>query len=356
MPDTAQERTEEATPRKREKARKQGTVARSNDLNGAVVTLALLLVLPSVGVGLGQAFVDVMHRGVGQMPTELSFGRILQHGWSLLWPSIAAFLPLVGTAMFVGIACNFAQVGFVLSPEAIAPKLSKLNPHTGFTRLFSVTASVDAIKATLKMGLFTYIAWHTAASHWDVFLRLGALTPTAALGAAAEIIRQILLRVAIAWLVLAAMDFLFQRKQVSKQLRMTKEELKQEYKEMESSPELKAAMSQRRRKLLKGRMADAVRSADVVVTNPTHFAVAIQYDPAKMFAPQVVAKGQDYLALKIREIAADGKVPIVANPPLARQLYKQCEVGDFVPRELFQAVAEVLAYVYRTIRKMQSVA
>jgi flagellar biosynthetic protein FlhB len=134
---------------------------------------------------------------------------------------------------------------------------------------------------------------------------------------------------------------------------MTKQEVKQEYKEMEQSAELKGAIAQRRRRLSKMRMAEAVRNADVIVTNPTHFSVALKYDTKKMHAPMVVAKGADVLAFRIREIAKENRVPIVPHPPLARQLYKKCEIGDYVPRELFQAVAEVLAYVYRTIKKIK---
>jgi flagellar biosynthetic protein FlhB len=150
---------------------------------------------------------------------------------------------------------------------------------------------------------------------------------------------------------LAGIDYYFQRKQVDKQLRMSKQEVKQEMKEMEQSAELRGAIARKRRALSRSRMMEAVKKADVIVTNPTHFSIAIKYESGKMYAPQVVAKGADLVALKIREIAKEHKVPIVPNPPLARQLYKKCEVGDFVPREMFQAVAEVLAYVYRTMNR-----
>jgi flagellar biosynthetic protein FlhB len=167
------------------------------------------------------------------------------------------------------------------------------------------------------------------------------------------VIREIGLKVGFVWLGLAGLDYFLQRKQTDKQLRMTKEEVKQEMKEMEGSPELRAAIAQRRRKLSR-RMMQAVKTADAVITNPTHYAIAIKYETGKMHAPQVVAKGVDLIALRIREVAKESKVPIVPNPPLARQLYKKCELGDYVPRELFQAVAEVLAYVYKTLRGMSA--
>jgi flagellar biosynthetic protein FlhB len=190
-------------------------------------------------------------------------------------------------------------------------------------------------------------------SRWNELLNLSALTPLGGVSVVGSILQAILLRVAVAWLALAAVDYWFQRKQTDKQLRMTKDEVRREFREMETSPELKAAMAQRRRKLSKNRVSQAIKEADVIITNPTHFAVALKYDREKMHAPQVVAKGVDYMALRIRQLAADERIPIVPNPPLARQLYKKCEIGDFVPRDMFQAVAEVLAYVYSTLKKVR---
>jgi flagellar biosynthetic protein FlhB len=161
----------------------------------------------------------------------------------------------------------------------------------------------------------------------------------------------IALRIAATWLVVAGIDYFFQRKQVDRQLRMSKEEVRQEMKDAETSPELKMAQA-RRRRMNRGRMMEAVKTADAIITNPTHYSVAVKYKPGKDHAPMVVAKGLDLLALKIREIAKEHHIPIVPNPPLARALYKECELGDYVPRELFQGVAEVLAYVYKTIGGM----
>jgi len=168
------------------------------------------------------------------------------------------------------------------------------------------------------------------------------------------LLRSIVIKVAISWLVLAAIDYFFQRKQVDKQLKMTKEEIKQEMKQAETSPELKAAQHRRRRQLSKGRMMQSVKKADVIITNPTHYAIALSYDSDKHTAPVVVGKGVDILAAKIREVAAENRVPIVPNPPLARALYKQCEIGDPVPKDLFQPVAEVLAYVYKTLKRIKT--
>lgn len=350
MATDGQERTEEATPRRRSEARKKGTVAKSVELTNAVVLLGLLIAMPFVFGELGRAMVLGMNRGLGAMPSDASPSSIQAFAMSQIGPVAAAFLPFVGVAMFLGLAANFAQVGFVLSGEALSPSLSKINPFTGFKRLFSLRQNMEGAKALVKSALFAYLAYTVLVARWDELLNLSAVPPLAGVAVVGSILQAILLRVAVAWLALAAIDYWFQRKQTDIQLRMTKDEVKREFREMETSPELKAAMAQRRRKLTKGRMAQAIKDADVVITNPTHYAVALKYDREKMHAPQVVAKGVDYMALRIRQLAADERVPVVPNPPLARQLYKKCEIGDFVPRDMFQAVAEVLAYVYQTLK------
>jgi flagellar biosynthetic protein FlhB len=354
VPETAQERTEEATPRRRLQARRKGTVTRSNDLNGALVLLALILVMPAALSKLAQGFMGAVTIGFRSFPTDLRFESVSHYVSAVLQPSLMGLGLILATTMLVGVAANFAQVGFVMSGEALTPNLNKLNPAAGLKRLFSRSSVFDGFKAAAKSGLFMYIGWTAIQSAWPQIVHLGSQTPSQSLVSIGFVLRSIALRIAFVWLALAGMDYFFQRKQVDKQLKMTKEELKQEMKESETSPELKAAQAARRRKLSKGRMMDAVRDADVVVTNPTHYAVALKYEQDKSHAPVVVAKGADFLAAKIREVAGDSRVPIIPNPPLARALYKRCEVGDYVPRELFQAVAEVLAFVYRTLKKVKA--
>lgn len=350
--DSAQEKTEDATPRRRQEARQKGTVTRSIDLTQALVVLAIMVALPHSAMALGQAMLEGVHVGIRDVPMDLNPNTITDKIGTLMVPMVLAILPLVAAAMAVGVAANFAQVGFVLSLETLNPTLNKLNPLNGIKRLFSAISLVDGIKAIGKSALFGYLAYAQIAGHWDQLLHLGHQPIGATLILLGSILQTIFSHIAIAWLAIAALDYFFQRKQVDKQLRMTKEEVKQEFKDMEQSAELKMAMAQRRRKLTKGRMMAAVKTADAVITNPTHFAVAIKYDPKTMHAPQVVAKGADYIAQKIREEAAKHRVPLVPNAPLARQLYKKCDVGDFVPRDLFQAVAEVLAYVYSTLKRV----
>jgi flagellar biosynthetic protein FlhB len=270
-----------------------------------------------------------------------------------LIPSLPGLAMIVFAAMGVGLVCGFLQVGLVLSPEAMIPTLTKIDPFQGAKRLFSIRSSIEGAKAVAKSLLFGWLVWSSISASWPILANLANTHPYGALQAVGSMLQSIVARVAVAWIVLAAIDYFVQRKQVDKSLRMTKQEVRQEMKEAETSPEFKAARAQKIRRLLRGRMMEAVKTADVVVTNPTHFAVALKYRPGQDHAPTVVAKGQDFLAARIREVAAEARVPLVPNPPLARALYKQCEIGDFVPRELFQAVAEVLAFVYKTVKAVR---
>lgn len=351
--DSAQERTEQATPRRRQQARKKGTVTRSADLTSAVGVVAILLALPMAVSNLGGSFVLGLNQSLSSIPMDVSNSTLSSFVWSALRPAAIALAPVVIAAMTAGLLANFAQVGFVLSGEAMSPSLSKINPLNGFKRLFSATAAMEAAKASVKSILFCWLAYMVLRDHWSELAGLSGLPPILAMSKVGSLVLSIFVRIVVAWIILAAIDYWFQRRQVEKQLRMTKEEVKQEMKEMEQSPELRGAIARRRHRLMKGRLGAAMKTADAVITNPTHYAVAIQYDPKKMYAPMVVAKGMDFLAQRIRELAVENKVPIVPNPPLARQLYKKCEVGDFVPRDLFQAVAEVLAYVYTTLKRVK---
>ncbi len=351
MAESAGEKTEEATPKRRLEARRKGTVAKSMDLTGAMGLLALVAVLPSALSMMGRGFMGGLTAGLQNLPKECSFEGARAFAWSVLQPSLGGIALLIATAMLVGVAANFAQVGFLVSGEAISPSLAKLNPMNGLKRLFSMRAGFEGAKAFAKSLIFGYLVWSSIQANWPTLMGLGYLPPIAALSATGGILKGIAMKIALVWLAMAALDYYFQRKQVDKQLRMTKDEVRREMKEQETSPELRAQMARRRRALSKNRVGDAVRNADVIVTNPTHYAVALKYDLGKSAAPEVVAKGVDFLAAKIRELAAEHRIPVVPNPPLARALYRQCEIGDQVPRELFQAVAEVLAYVYKTLKK-----
>ena len=346
----AGEKTEDATPRKRQEARKKGTVAKSTDLGGSVSLFVAALILPYTRSTFGSGMLAVLNSAAFEIPQQISFSEILQYTRILLYPAVKAVAPMILTLLVVGVATNFAQVGFVLSGESLKPTMEKINPLAGFKRLLSIRTAFEGVKAVFKLFVFAWIVYATLSSEWNDIIGLAWLSTSQAVAKVGLIIHSILIKIAGFWLALGLIDYFFQRKQVDKQLRMTKDELKREMKQQEGSPEIKAAMFNKRRKLLKGGLAARLALADVIVTNPTHYAVAIQYKRNEMHAPMVLAKGQDYLALKIREIAEHRKIPIVENAPLARALYKKCEPGDFVPRDMFAAVAEVLAYVYKGVK------
>ncbi len=352
---STQERTEEATPRRKQEARKKGTVAKSTDLNGALGLLALALLGPAAAANLSKAMLEGIASTLYRMPArDLTPATVLGQAQAMAVPAVMAALPLCLGLCVIGLASNFGQVGFVLSGEAIKPSFEKINPAAGLKRLFSRRAVVDGLKATAKLALFSWVAYQAIQSDWDKLMTIGGLAPAGAAMVIGQVIETILLRIAILWVVIAGFDYFFQRKEVDKQLKMTKDELKREMREQEGSPEVKAQQFQRRRRLLKGGMVKRIKEADVLITNPTHFAIAIKYDRSKMHAPVVLAKGQDLLAMRMREIAEELKVPRVENKPLARALYKQCEPGDFIPRDLFGPVAEILAYVYKSTQRTKS--
>lgn len=350
MSEQAGEKTEEATPRKKQESRRKGMVAKSRDLVGAFSLLAIGAVAPFCASALAQAFGTTL--AGSQPPPVLTPVSAVMSLTSLMLPVALAGLPLLLVALVASVSAGFAQAGFAPTLEPLTPKLERLDPFKGFKKLFGIRSFVEGLKATAKFALFGYLAYSLVSAEMAQVLALSSMATQQAVLATGEIIRSLLMKIALTWLVLAALDYFFERKQLDKELRMTRDELKREMKEQEGSPELKGAIIRRRRALSrKAGLAKRMEQASVVITNPTHFAVALEYRRNEMYAPLVVAKGADYLAARIREMAKENKVPVIENPPLARQLYKECEVGDYVPRDLFGAVAEVMAYVYRLTGK-----
>ncbi len=347
MAENGQERTEQATPRKRKQAREKGTVARSQDLTSSIVLVMLAFMLPAMGAAIAGALMQSMKTGLSFSDLGLQTGDLLQSIWNIAKPAAVACIPLVLVSLVVGTAVSFIQVGFHPTMEPLAPKFERINPLSGFKRLFSRQAAFEFFKTLVKLFLIGFIAWRDVSSSWDGLINLGNLTAGQGAAWVASLVLGIILKIAIAWLVLGLVDYLFQRYTVNKQLMMTMDEVKREMKETETSPELRAEMHRRRQRLAKQRMMSNVKHADVVITNPTEYAVALKYDPKKSSAPLVLAKGRHLIAEKIRDEAKKHRVMIVPNPPLARSLYDEVEVGESIPSNLFQAVAEVLAYVFK---------
>jgi flagellar biosynthesis protein FlhB len=345
----AEDKTEKATPKKKEDARKKGQVAKSADINGAAILLAGLIALSAAGpkameqmklamVQILQlmAHPDVVDRkGVGTL-----FLMVGQHVG-------LAILPVVGACMIAGLVAAAGQVGLKPTPEAIKPDFKKLNPVSGLKNLFNPQhLAFEAGKNILKTVAVGAIAAMALFPKLDELGAMVGTPPQQLVPMVASMIMGIAQRAAVAYLILAAVDYLYQRHKHEKSLKMDKEELKQEFKQQGLPAEIKGAQKRRAMELSRSRMMDAIPSADVIVTNPTHYAVALKYESGSS-APKVVAKGVDNLAFKIREAAKDAGVMIVPDPPLARSLYASVDVGREIPEEMFHTVAQLLAYVYR---------
>lgn len=347
------DKTEEATARKKQEARKKGQVPRSNELNSVIVLLALFIILNFFGKWFYGEFIIYIGQYLSpdQLNIEISDSNLGNLLFRHCMTFLRLFLPLGLGALLIGVVINFIQVGPMFSFEPLKPKFSKLNPIAGFKRLFSAHSFVELAKSLIKLLIVVYFAYSTIHDHLFLFLDMVRQTPFDMAMALWRIIYQVAIKICLFLLVLALFDYLFQRWEFRKSLRMTKREVKDEYKQTEGNPQIKNKIRQRQREIAMRRMMQDVPKADVVITNPTHLAIALRYDPSKMAAPVVVAKGEGFIAQKIKEIATANDVVLVENRPLAQAIYKTVDIGEVIPANLFQAVAEVLAFVYRLKRK-----
>jgi flagellar biosynthesis protein FlhB len=344
----ANDKTEKATPKKQEEARKKGQVAKSMDLNGAIVLLAALLALSAFAPRMYQRISDatreilayvsqpeiVGREGVGKVLSEVASAWLL---------SIA---PIAAVCLVVGLLVSVAQVGFKPSPAALKPDMKKLNPLQGAKQIFGTHALFEGTKSIVKVVSVGAIALIAVLPKLEEIAALVGMPPAVLLPMIGKEVLGVCQRAAFAYLVIAIADVAYQRYRHNKGLKMDKQEVKDEYKQQSLPSEVKSMQRQRAMQFARARMMDAVPTADVIVTNPTHFSVALRYD-GEHPAPVVVAKGQDVLALRIRELARERGVAVVPDPPLARALYASVDVGRMIPEELYEAVAQLLAYVYR---------
>src|SRR5581483_2890138 len=351
------DRTEQATPKRRSEARAKGQVARSQDLSSTAGLLAGFLALAIDGPHLIARLEAIVSRGLAQagdpkLATAAGLGSL--SGWAMTSFG-EAVAPVVLSAAFAGLAANVAQVRFRPTLTPLQPSFKKLNPAAGLKRLFGTSGLVETGKALAKLIVVGGAAFLTV---WPQLSRFGALTglpPAALLGQIGGGVRGIVERVGSLLLLLAFADWFWQRHKLSKSLRMSKEEVKQEARQTDLAPEVRSALRRKQFELARRRMIAAVPTADVVVVNPTHFAAALRYD-GSLPAPELVAKGVDHVALAIRAAAKEHGVPVVSNPPLARTLYRTVELGAQIPEDLFASVAEVLAYVYRVAGRRRATA
>lgn len=347
------EKTESPTQRRRDEARQDGNIARSQDLTAACIAVAAMVLLYFFGLnlytqlrGMSQAFLTSAHASNPTRADDLGAMASFA-GREMIW----TLGPLI-----LGISCfallsSIGQVGFLLTLKPLQPSLNKLSILKGLKRLADARAGVRLLMSLLKIGLVGAVATVVIAADLGKVLKLMELGVTPAFGAAAEIVFWLSIKLGLVLLLLAAMDYGFQRWKHEQDLKMTKQEIKEEMKRMDGDPMVKQRRARVARQLAMQRIAAAVPKADVVVTNPTHFSVALRYDAESMRAPKVVAKGADYMALRIRQIALSHGVPLVERKPLAQALYRNVEIGQEVPPDHYAAVAEILAYVYRLSEK-----
>jgi flagellar biosynthetic protein FlhB len=343
-----QERTEKASPRRRQKAREEGRVARSTELNSALMICLGFLTLFAAGPYMAGQARTLMQYTMANAPTIAAsdptfiklFGDNVVKFFLILMPAFAAMI-------VIALGANIAQVGFQVTTKAIEPKFDKLDVVKGLKRLVSVRSAVTGARDTIKLLLIGFVAYKILKSEFDGFFLLPDMEVSQLAVTMGKLALGVALKIGIVIFVLAVLDYAYQKYEFEKSIRMSKQEMKDEFKETEGNPQLKARVRQIQREMSRRRMAQEVPTADVVITNPTHIAVALKYDPDQMSAPHVVAKGERLIAQKIKEIALAHGIPVIEDRPLARALFKMCDVGQAVPGTLYRAVAEILAYVYR---------
>jgi flagellar biosynthetic protein FlhB len=348
----AENRTEKATPKKRQEARRKGQVARSADLNGAAVLLAALLALSAFGPALMERVGDATRRillltSTPSVVEQEGVGTVLREAGSA---GLQAVAPIAVVCAIAGVLASVLQVGLKPSGHALKPDPKRMNPMSGAKQIFGPHALFETAKTIAKVAVVGAIAALAVLPQLEELAALVGMPPAVLVPELAGMVLGIAQRAAFAYLVIALADYGYQRWRHEKSLRMDKEEVKREHKQQELPAEVRSMQRRRAMEMARARMMDAVPTADVVVTNPTHFSVALRYS-SEALAPVVVAKGQDHVALRIRELARERGVMVVPDPPLARTLHASVDVGKMIPEDLYQAVAELLAYVYRVNAK-----
>jgi flagellar biosynthetic protein FlhB len=354
--DSGGEKSLPASGQKKQRARQEGNVPRSQDLSSAVVLFVALLGLYSMGgwmlddmVNMGRYYMGHAHELLLKKTPIQSLALRAMLDFALC---TAPFLLLM---LVSGLALNVAQVGFMFTTKPLQPNFNKLNFISGLGRFVSMRSAVELIKSLLKLTAATYMVWLALRSRLPDFIALMDVTPDSLLGAVATLVVAVWWRIALAMLIIGILDYGFQYWHYERDLRMTREEAREEAKEMEGDPHIKRRIRQLQRQIATQRMMKEVPKADVIITNPTHFAVALRYDMAEMNAPTVVAKGARLVAQRIRDIAVENDVPIVQRPELARTLFQTIQLGQTIPEALFHTVAEVLSFVYSIDRRAEKV-
>ncbi len=353
------EKTEPATQKKLSDAREKGQVAKSREIANGLGLLSLFLIIRFWVGNIGIQFLEVFSAVYNKIPevTTLWSGYTPAQDMKIMFQNIIVRIlvilaPILIVSVLVAFISDVAQVKWKIAKKAMEPKLSKLNPVSGFKRIFSANSLVELVKSIAKILLIGYVAFDYIRDKWSYLYTLYDMPLMQALQLLAEVVTEMGIRLSFFYMILAFVDYAYQKFKFAKDMRMTKQEVKDEYKQAEGDPKVKGKIKQKMMEASRRRMMQDLPTADVVITNPTHYAVAVKYDPEVADAPLVLAKGADYLAAKIKEVAKENHIEIVENKPLARMLYANVEVGQVVPPELYQAVAEVLAFVYKVQGKI----
>ena len=345
-------KTEKATPKRLRDAKKKGQVAKSGDLSAAA---SLLIFIMSIGVLGNYLFSNSLKFLKTSLQTDYTILITKSNLGSLFIKNIINFgvliLPFVLIAMVIGISISLVQTGFIFSTEPLKPDLKRLNPIEGFKGIFSKKSIFNLVKNILKLFLVFYMTYKNLTKNINQIINSGNLGTEKIFFFLLDFIKDLTFNIILVMFALSIVDYVFQKRDFKKNLRMTKQEVMDEFKEMEGNPEIKSFRASKQRQISMSRMMSSIKESTVVVTNPTHIAVVLRYDSKLDKAPIVTAKGEDYLAEKIKEVARINKIPIMENRELARAMYRKVEIGDQVPVDLYKAVAEILAVVYQMQEK-----
>ncbi|KFL34118.1 MULTISPECIES: flagellar biosynthesis protein FlhB [unclassified Sulfurospirillum] len=348
-----QEKTEEPSSKKIEDARKDGNVPKSQDTSAFVTLVVALVAFLALLSWIESRVVYLYLYYQSLIGTEITKEATFQISMISFREVIFMVIPLSLAVAISGILANVMQTGFIFTTKPLIPDLSKLDPVKGLKNLFSMKKAVESIKIIIKVSVILWVCYYFLLSFTKELPTVIYFPLYDQLAWLKEKMLILIAVILLLFLVLALADLMFVRYNYFKSLRMSKQELKDEYKQMEGDPKIKAKIRQIQMQMTRKRMMQEIPQADVVITNPTHYAVAIRYNQEKEAAPKVIAKGTDYIALRIKEIAMNYNIQIVENPPLARELYKKCNIGEIIPENLYKAVAEVLAFVYKSSKKMR---
>lgn len=345
----SEEKTEDATPKKKRDARKKGQVPVSKDLSASFILLFIFIVINIFSGYFAENFYTLIYyvdENIKHVDELYELGNLLPFFNQIVYLGVKIGLPIMLTALFTGLIFSYIQVGVLFTVDPIKPKLSKINPIEGFKKMFSIKSLVELGKSLAKSAILIIYSVVYLNGRLEVIVKSIEYDVATLVAVLWDVVYNLVLRISLMLIFIALLDYFYKRWQHNKDIKMTKKEIKDEYKESEGDPMLKAKIRQKQREMSASRMMQEVPDADVVITNPTHFANAIKYDNDADNVPKVVAKGRDLIANNIKKIAKENDIPIVENKPLAQEIYKVVKIGDEIPPDLYHAVAEVLAYVY----------